>query len=50
MELRPVEGASRAVLVDEVGWFLIRPRPQGMVQLHLRTASGLSVLTEWTTA
>lgn len=49
VELRLVEGATRAVPMDEVGWFLIRPRPQGMFQLHLRTASGLSVLTEWTT-
>jgi hypothetical protein len=48
VEVRLVEGVSRAVPVDEVGWFLIRPRPRGMVQLHLRTASGLSVLTEWT--
>lgn len=49
MELRRRDGTRRAVPVDAVGWFRIRPRPTGPFQLHLRTTGGLSVVTEWTT-
>lgn len=35
--------------IDEVGWFVIRPVPAGMFRLHVRTADGESVVTQWTT-
>jgi hypothetical protein len=48
LTLRQRDGSTRAVPVDEVGWFHLRPRPTGRFQLHLRTAAGQSVVTEWT--
>jgi hypothetical protein len=47
--LRLRDGSVRDMSVDDVGWFRITPRPRGLFQLHLRTDSGLSVLTEWMT-
>ncbi len=46
--LRSRDGSGQTVPVDDIGWFRISPRPVGLFQLHLRTGSGLSVLTEWT--
>ncbi|HEY7594668.1 MAG TPA: hypothetical protein VH969_16070 [Actinophytocola sp.] len=48
LTLRRRDGSTRAVSVDAVGWFHLRPRPTGRFQLHLRTADGMSVVTEWT--
>ena len=47
LEVRQRDGSSLSVDVDEVGWFQIRPRPPGMFRLHLRTARGLFIVTEW---
>lgn len=49
IDLRERDGSVREIAVDGLGWFQISPRPTGAFQLHLRTDSGLSVLTEWTT-
>jgi hypothetical protein len=49
LDLRWRDGTTRTVPVDEVGWFRIGPRPTGLFRLYLRTASGLSVCTEWVT-
>jgi hypothetical protein len=43
-----LEGRAGRVPVDEIGWFVIRPVPTGQVRLHLHTADGQSVHTEWT--
>ena len=42
-------GRFGPVPVDDIGWFTIHPTPTGTVRLHLRTAAGTSVNTEWTT-
>lgn len=49
IEAEGPKGRSGQVEVDEIGWFTIHPTPTGPVRLHLRTASGTSVRTEWTT-
>jgi hypothetical protein len=46
--LGPAGPVARAA-VDDVGWFSIRPAPTGPTRLHLRTADGVSISTEWTT-
>lgn len=48
LTLRRRDGSTRTVPIDDVGWFHLRPRPAGRFQLHLRTADGVSVVTEWT--
>lgn len=40
-------GTQAAVPVDEVGWFAVRPVPDRMFRLRLRTADGATVVTEW---
>jgi hypothetical protein len=47
LELRTARGEVSEVPVDEVGYFGIGTVPAGSFRLHLRTADGLSVLTEW---
>ncbi|HEX4721982.1 MAG TPA: hypothetical protein VH333_05675, partial [Pseudonocardiaceae bacterium] len=49
IEAEGPRGRSGLVAVDEIGWFTIHPTPTGPVRLHLKTASGTSVRTEWTT-
>jgi hypothetical protein len=43
-----LDGRAERVPVDEIGWFVIRPVPTGLVRLHLRTIDGRSMRTEWT--
>lgn len=47
--VRGRDGATHTGSVDEVGWFVIRPRPAGLFRLQVRTADGRSVITEWAT-
>jgi hypothetical protein len=35
--------------IDEIGYFLIRPRPASPFRLHCHADSGISVLTTWIT-
>jgi len=49
IELRDRTGAVATAPVDEVGWFVIARVPRGMFRLHLHTASGATVVTEWIT-
>lgn len=48
VEVQSQAGAERETVVDETGWFTIRPLPSTIFRLHLRTASG-DVVTEWIT-
>jgi hypothetical protein len=48
LDVRVYDGATRTVAVDEVGWFVIQPRPVGLFSLHVRTGDGAGVVTEWT--
>lgn len=47
MQLHVRAGSAQTVPVDGVGWFVIRPVPGSMFRLHLRTAEGAAVITEW---
>jgi hypothetical protein len=49
IELVGPTGPIATTGVDDVGWFALRPAPTGPVRLHLRTADGESIHTEWTT-
>lgn len=49
IELRDRTGTIGTTPVDEVGWFVLGPPPPGMFRLHLRTAAGTAVVTEWVT-
>lgn len=49
IQLHNRDGSTQAVAVDEVGWFVIRPVPDAMFRLHVRTADGSAVITEWVT-
>jgi hypothetical protein len=49
VDLRRSDGSIRTVPVDEVGWFVIRPVPHMMFRLHVRTADGVTVITQWLT-
>jgi hypothetical protein len=49
VELSGRDGAVRMVTLDDVGWFVVRPVPAGLVRLLVRTSDGLSVVTEWVT-
>jgi hypothetical protein len=49
IEAEGPKGRSGTVAVDEIGWFTIRPVPDGLVRLHLRTVGGVVVRTEWIT-
>jgi hypothetical protein len=46
--VRPRAGTGATVPVDEVGWFVIRPKPAGMIRLRLRPATGSALITDWT--
>lgn len=48
VELRGQDGSVRTATMDDVGWFVFKPAPPGMFRLHVRTAAGATVLTEWT--
>jgi hypothetical protein len=49
VELCPRNGPGCTALVDEVGWFVLRPRPTGVLRLRCRTDDGCTVLTDWFT-
>jgi len=49
VEVHGRSGPAGSVPIDEVGWFVVRPVPARMVRLHVRTADGRSVLTQWVT-
>jgi hypothetical protein len=49
IELRPAKGAPVTIVVDEVGWFVIRPAPTGSFRFRCQTAEGTAVLTDWIT-
>lgn len=46
--VRTQGGDATTVEVDELGWFAVRPLPAGMFRLHVRTGSGATVVTAWT--
>lgn len=48
VEVQSHEGTERESMVDESGWFTIRPLPSTIFRLHLSTGSG-DVVTEWIT-
>ncbi|SEB44828.1 hypothetical protein SAMN04489727_1834 [Amycolatopsis tolypomycina] len=50
VEVQTRDGAATTVTVDDVGWFVIRPRPAGLFRLLSRSVDGTKIVTEWTTA
>jgi hypothetical protein len=42
-------GVAATAVADDVGWFVLRPVPDGLFRLHVRTAS-VSLHTPWTRA
>ncbi len=48
LEVQRRDGTTNAVSVDEVGWFMIRPRPVGLFRLRVRAADGDEIRTQWT--
>jgi hypothetical protein len=49
IELRPAEGESTSVDVDEVGWFVVAPVPAGAFRLRCQTEGGTLIVTDWIT-
>ena len=47
VELHEPGGRVTAVESDDVGWFVLRPRPAGMFRLAVHTDDGV-VITPWT--
>lgn len=47
VRIRDAEGATGEVPVDEVGWFVIEMVPVVPFRLHVRTAAGAAVITDW---
>lgn len=45
----PARGAAITAPIDEIGCFVIRPRPASPFRLHFHAESGVSVLTTWIT-
>jgi hypothetical protein len=41
------DAAVGDVPIDDVGWFVIEPVPAGRFRLHVRTAAGAAVITDW---
>jgi hypothetical protein len=48
IEVQLRDGSASGVSVDEVGWFVIRPRPAGLFRLRIRTVDGDEIRTLWT--
>lgn len=42
------DGSTASAEADDVGWFVVRPRPSGLCCLRIRTPDGRQVRTEWT--
>lgn len=49
VEVHGAKGPAGTVTIDEIGWFVVRPVPDRMVRLLIRTTGGQSVLTPWVT-
>ena len=49
MDIQHRDAGARTVPVDEDGWFVVQPRPVGLVRLRLRREDDQPVITEWTT-
>lgn len=49
IEVHLRDGTAGTFTVDDVGWFVIRPRPAGPVRFRVRPEDGGAVLTEWVT-
>jgi hypothetical protein len=49
VEVYDRNGCCHTAPIDEVGWFVVRPVPLEMFRLHVHTANGESVVTQWTT-
>lgn len=47
VEVRTPDGVAETVEADELGCFVVRPRPGSLVSLRCRTAAGATVVTEW---
>jgi hypothetical protein len=45
----PARGAAVTAPADEIGCFIIRPRPASPFRLHFHADNGVSVLTTWIT-
>jgi hypothetical protein len=41
------DGPAHTVPVDELGWFVVRPRPAGLFSLRIQMSTGAVVVTEW---
>jgi hypothetical protein len=48
VELCRPDGVTATTAADEVGWFVLRPAPEGLFRLRVRTGTGPDVHTEWT--
>jgi hypothetical protein len=48
--VRDDSGPTADVAVDDVGWFVIEPVPAGRFRLHVRTAAGAALITDWIVA
>lgn len=48
LEVQSRDGSASSVPIDEVGWFMIRPRPAGLFRLRVRTVDGDEIRTQWT--
>ena len=42
------DGSTSSAEADDVGWFVVRPRPMGLCSLLIRTSDGREVRTGWT--
>jgi hypothetical protein len=49
VEVRTAAGPLAEAVVDEVGYFVIRPVPSGPFRLSCRTEAGVAILTGWIT-
>jgi hypothetical protein len=48
VRVRPQSGGlGEEVPVDAIGWFVVAPAPTGRFRLHVRTAAGEAVITDW---
>jgi hypothetical protein len=49
LQLRSNDESVRDFPIDEVGWFVISPLPQGPFRLSIRLDGGPAALTDWVT-
>ncbi|GAB3438960.1 hypothetical protein [Actinophytocola sediminis] len=48
VEMHSRDGETSSAEADDVGWFVVRPRPSGLCCLRVSTPDGRQVRTEWT--